>query len=53
MEDIVHTILKAIERFLMQLCFTINQACSKKMHQGLVNPLNQAATAVEIDAGLC
>ena len=37
----------------MQLCFTINQACSRKMHQGLVNPLNQAATAQEIDAKLC
>ena len=24
MDDVVHTILKALERFLMQLCFTIN-----------------------------
>lgn len=40
MDDLVNTVLKALERFLMQLCFTINQACSRKMHQGLVNPLN-------------
>lgn len=53
LEDVVHTVLKALERFLMQLCFTINQACSRKMHQGLVNPLNQAATAGEIDQALC
>ena len=38
----------------MQLCFTINQACSRKMHQGLVNPLNQAASQVNaVDANLC
>ena len=44
LDDVVHTVLKALERFLMQLCFTVNQTCSRKMHQGLVNPLNQAAS---------
>ena len=54
LDDILHTVMKAFERFLMQLCFTINQACSKKMHQGLVNPLNQAASQVtNVDPNLC
>ena len=54
LDDVLHIVLKALERFLMQLCFTINQACSRKMHQGLVNPLNQAASQVNaVDSTLC
>ena len=32
MQEILQTVLKALERFLMQLCFTINQASNRKMH---------------------
>ena len=53
MQELLQTVLKALERFLMQLCFTINQASNRKMRQGLVNPLNQAATAPAIEDTVC